>query len=410
MLSRLSKKENMYTSRKGGDRFRSRPPSRFHGGQFKSRRGPKASSIDHTRYVNAALEKAPEEAYAISHNFTDFGLHESLVKNITEHGYTTPTPIQDQAIPGLVEGRDVVGIAQTGSGKTAAFLLPLINKILLDDSQGALILAPTRELALQIADEFRIFTKNLPISMTLCIGGMGIHQQISRLRNNPHVVIGTPGRIKDLIERRAFRPELFTNVVLDEVDRMLDIGFRRDITFLIEQLPEKKQAAFFTATMNRETEQIMHTFLVNPITVSVKKTETSQHIHQDIVPVKKGENKVDILHGLLQKEDYKKVIVFGRTKHGVDKLEKQLFDRGISVSSIHGNKTQSARQRSLDKFKRGQVQALLATDVAARGIDINDVTHVINYDEPQTYEDYIHRIGRTGRAGKTGKALTFVQK
>jgi superfamily II DNA/RNA helicase len=280
--------------------------------------------------------------------------------------------------------------------------------VLLDGNQGVLILAPTRELALQIQDEFRAFSHGMPVSSCLCIGGMNIERQIQQMRENPHFVIGTPGRIKDLIQRNAFDTTMFTNIVLDEVDRMLDIGFRQDIRFLISKLPPKRHAAFFSATLNAECDGIARTILTNPVEIQVRKKETNQHIEQDVIRLIPGQNKIDVLHQLLQQEEFKKVMVFGRTKHGINKLEEILAQRGVRVASIHGNKNQNARQRSLDAFKRGRVQALLATDIAARGIDIEDVTHVINYDEPQTYDDYVHRIGRTGRAGKMGKALTFV--
>ena len=365
-------------------------------------------SLNPSLYKNMAAAPEAETPYVAKHTFADFALHPKLMENIRRHQYNIPTPIQDQAIPAMLQGRDVVGIANTGTGKTAVFLLPFINKVALDPEQGVLILAPTHELALQINAELRMFSAGLSIGSCLCIGGTNISAQIRTLHQNPHFVIGTPGRIKDLINRRAFNPVMFTNVVLDEVDRMLDIGFREDIRFLISKLSTRRHSAFFSATMNRDAEQIMREFLTDPIQFTVKTKETSNHIHQDVVNVRPGENKVDVLHKLLLQQDFGKVIVFGRTKHGINKLEQQLSDRGVRVSSIHGNKTHGARQRSLDDFKRGYVQALLATDVAARGIDIEDVTHVINYDEPQSYDDYVHRIGRTGRAGKTGVALTFV--
>lgn len=368
------------------------------------------SKISHSKYVSEA-EVSTEAVVAqppVANSFADFGLDSQLLANVTHHGYKTPTPIQDQAIPILMTGRDVVGIANTGTGKTAAFLLPLIDKILHDPKQGVLIMAPTRELAVQIFDELKSFVNNLPIGYALCIGGANIVNQIDRLRKNPHFVIGTPGRIKDLISRHAIKTELFTNIVLDEVDRMLDIGFRRDILYLISQLPKDYHAALFSATMNAETEEIIRKFLQDPAMIEIRNQSVSKQIQQGIIKIKPGESKVDVLHQLLLQAEFERVIVFGRTKHGINKLEKQLHNRGISVRAMHGNKSQNARQRSLQDFKRGQVQALLATDVAARGIDIEGVTHVINFDEPMTYEDYIHRIGRTGRAGKIGIALTFV--
>lgn len=394
----------LYSSRKrrsGGPRrsFRRSPNNRKNTG---------GSKIDPSRYVHAAIEPVQEEAYQPQHTFDDFGFEPQLVKNVRERGFTSPTPIQDQAIPELMAGKDVVGIANTGTGKTAAFLLPLINSILLDNEQGALILAPTRELALQIFEELQAFAAHTPIGVALCIGGANMGKQISRLKNDPHFVIATPGRIKDLLQRGHFKPELYTNIVLDEVDRMLDIGFRKDILYLISQLPENRHAALFSATLSNDTQTIARRFLHNPVTIELKKRETSHHVEQDVVRIKLGQSKVDVLHNLLSQDAFEKVIVFGKTKRGINKLEQQLSKRQIRVSAIHGNKSQNARQRALQEFKQGKVTALLATDVAARGIDIDDVTHVINYDEPQTYQDYVHRIGRTGRAGKLGKALTFI--
>ena len=373
-----------------------------------SRAFSQRSTIDRSRYIKTAVSPIETAAFVPQRTFTEFGLDARLVENIQRHNYDAPTPIQDEVIPMLMQGKDVVGIANTGTGKTAAFLLPFIDKVLKDTQQGVLILAPTRELALQIMDEFKIFAQNLPIGVTLCIGGMNLNNQIQRLRDNPHFVIGTPGRIKDLVQRHAFRPSMFTNIVLDEVDRMLDIGFRKDILELIAQLPVERHAALLSATLDGATKEIIDQFLSDPVTVSVKKQETADLVHQDVVRIKPDQNKVDVLSELLRQSEFEKVIVFGRTKHGINKLEKQLFSRGIQVTSIHGNKTQNARQFSLRLFKQGKVQALLATDVAARGIDIEGVTHVINYDEPATYDDYIHRIGRTGRAGKMGQALTFI--
>lgn len=396
--------------------FGGRP--RFYGSSNGSRGGrrpnqsrnryAKGAYIAPDRYVQAAQAPEEEVTYEPKYAFADFGLDERLLTNVQRHGYATPTPVQDQAIPALVAGRDVVGIANTGTGKTAAFLLPLLNKVLKDKQQGVLILAPTRELALQIADEFKAFSQQLPVSHCLCIGGANIRQQMDRLRKNPHFVIGTPGRIRDLLERGALDMRMFTNVVLDEVDRMLDIGFRKEITFLIDQLPTERQCAFFSATLGGEIDMISRSFLTDPVMIQVKSRETNQHIEQDVVRLQPGQNKVDVLHDMLLQTEFTKVLVFGRTKHGINKLEMTLAKRGLKVTSIHGNKNQGARQRSLQAFKRGQVQALLATDVASRGIDVDDVSHVINFDEPQSYEDYIHRIGRTGRAGKRGKALTFI--
>ncbi len=373
-----------------------------------AQRGPKPAFIHPSKYVNRAIELEKEEIIVPQHSFADFGLHSQVLANVQAHGYTQPTPIQDQAIPVIMSGKDVVGIANTGTGKTAAFLLPLIHKMVHDPQAGALIVVPTRELAQQILDECRVFVRNLKVSAVLCVGGVNIEPQIRSLRNNPHIVIGTPGRLKDLIGRRALDLSMFRNIVLDEVDRMLDIGFIKDIQFLISFLPKERLSLFFSATITKETEAIMHTFLQDPVMISVKTHETSDHIDQDIVRIQHGQNKIEVLYEMLNSPEFERVIVFGRTKHGINKLERMFMERGMRVVAIHGNKSQNARQRALDSFKRGYIKVLLATDVAARGIDVDNVSHVINFDEPNTYDDYVHRIGRTGRAGRVGKALTFV--
>jgi len=378
------------------------------GSRFQSGFRPQSTISDRSLYSNSAVAPQEQEVYVAQHRFEDFGLHTSIQKNVEARGYLTPTPIQDQAIPVLMAGRDVVGIANTGTGKTAAFLLPFIHKIVQKPEERILVLAPTRELAVQIMDELAAFTKGLNIQSTMCIGGKSIQTQAERLKRNPHMVIGTPGRMKDLVQRGAFQIQRYTNVVLDEVDRMLDIGFRPDIQFLISQMSQQRQSAFFSATMDNSTAEIMHAFLTNPEIISVKRRETSAHIQQDVVRVQPGQNKIELLCEFLQKPGFERVIVFGRTKHGINKLEQVLQERGYRVSALHGNKSQNARQRALHVFKRGHVQALLATDIAARGIDVDGVTHVINFDEPMSKEDYVHRIGRTGRAGKAGHAITFV--
>lgn len=395
-------------SHSGPRRFGARPGSRPQGNRGFGNRGPKPAFIHPSKYVNKAVAVEEEVAYEPQHAFTDFGLHPQLISNVSLHGYTHPTPIQDQAIPVIMVGKDIVGIANTGTGKTAAFLLPLIHTIAHDPQAGALIVVPTRELAQQISDECRVFTRNLPIGFVLCVGGLSIDPQIRTLARNPHIVIGTPGRLKDLIDRRALDLSMFRNIVLDEVDRMLDIGFIKDIQYLISFLPKERRSMFFSATITPQTQQIMQSFLKDPVLVSVKKTETAAQIDQDVVRVEHGQNKTEVLYNMLCTPDFERVIVFGRTKHGINKLEKILAGRGLRVCAIHGNKSQGARQRALDNFKRGYTKVLLATDVAARGIDVENVSHVINFDEPNTYDDYVHRIGRTGRAGRVGKALTFV--
>ncbi|MEK7525985.1 MAG: DEAD/DEAH box helicase [Patescibacteria group bacterium] len=395
-------------SRSGGGNF-----GRFQGSSRGSR-GPSrfgrrpAAPLNPAVYVFKAQEaQAAVEEYIPTNQFSDFEIADQLKKNINAKGYTNPTPIQDQTIPLLLEGRDVVGIANTGTGKTAAFLLPLINKVLLNRDKNVLIVAPTRELAVQIEDEFRVFAGNTQIYSALCIGGVGLGNQIHRLRMNPNFVIGTPGRLMDLEKQGRLNLYNFDSIVLDEVDRMLDMGFIADVQKIIAKLPRNRQSLFFSATTNPKVDSIMRTFLNNPVSVTIKSAHSITNIDQDIVRVG-NRDKVSVLEEMLRQQEFDKVLVFGRTKHSIEKLARELASRRIKVASIHGNKNQNQRQRALADFKEGYIQVLLATDVVSRGIDVNDVTHVINFDEPESYEDYIHRIGRTGRAGKTGKALTFL--
>jgi ATP-dependent RNA helicase RhlE len=302
----------------------------------------------------------------------------------------------------------VVGIANTGTGKTAAFLIPLLHKISQDRSQKALIIAPTRELAAQIRDEVIAFTQHFRFQTVLCIGGANMSRQIDGLRRRPDIVIGTPGRLKDLYLQRQLDFNQYSSIVLDEVDRMLDMGFIRDIQFIVSFLPKDRQSIFFSATLSPEVRQVMNGFLRDPVIISVKSQETALNIEQKIVRTA-GRNKVDVLHEILSETTVTKTIIFGRTKHGVERLSRELYQRGYAVEALHGNKSQNQRIRALDSFKRNRVTVLLATDVAARGLDIDDVSHVINYDLPSSYEDYVHRIGRTGRAQNKGVAVSLVE-
>lgn len=379
--------------------FRSRP--------FNNRSKRTQSNIDPRLFVNKNLDKAPAKISEITHNFSDFLIAEQIKTNIKSKGYSEPTPIQDKVIPVVLEGRDVIGIANTGTGKTGAFLIPLINKVLYNRSQKVLILAPTRELAVQINDEFKIFAKEMNIKSVLLIGGTGLSFQISEIRRPHDFVIGTPGRIKDLKEKGRLNLAMYNNIVLDEVDRMMDMGFIHDMKFIISHLPKQRQSLFFSATLPGNVLTIANSFLTNPVTISVKSQETASTIDQDVIKLQ-GRNKIDVLHDLLAEDGYDKVLVFGRTKWGIEKLSKNLQVRGFKALAIHGNKNQNQRQRALESFKKNEIQVLLATDIASRGLDIEDVTHVINYDTPMSYEDYIHRIGRTGRAEKKGKAITFI--
>jgi len=374
---------------------------------FRNNYNRRQSNVNPALFVNRSAEEVSTPTVNIKNKFSDFLISERIKINISNKGYEIPTPIQDQVIPLVLEGRDVIGIANTGTGKTGAFLIPLINKVLYNRSQKVLIIAPTRELAVQVNDELKIFAKDLNIFSVLCIGGSGMFNQINGLRRGHDFVIGTPGRIKDLKMKGKLNLALYNNIVLDEVDRMMDMGFINDMKFIISHLPVHRQSLFFSATLPHQVMPIVQTFLRNPITISVKSQETAENIDQDVIKIQ-GRNKVDVLHNLLAENGFEKVLVFGRTKWGVEKLSKTLQQRGFRALAIHGNKNQNQRQRALDQFKRHEIQVLLATDVASRGLDIDDVTHVINYDAPMTYEDYVHRIGRTGRADKKGKAITFV--
>ena len=361
---------------------------------------------DVSKFINKAVPGEVVE-YKSVNSFQSFALGQKLELNIMSSGYKTPSPIQDQAIPHILVGRDLVGIANTGTGKTAAFVIPLLNKIIANRNEKVIIVAPTRELAIQINQELIKFAFGLQIFSVCVVGGMPIFRQINDLERSHNFVIGTPGRIKDLIERGCVKMANFQTIVLDEADRMLDMGFVDDMRFLISAMPKERQILFFSATISGEINKIIKDYLNDPISISVKTRDTASAVDQDVVRIK-DVNKIDVLHNLLTQPEFSKVLVFGRTKHGVERLSGDLTKRGIKAESIHGNKNHGQRQRALRSFKDNSIRVLVATDVAARGLDIPNVSHVINYDLPGSYEDYIHRIGRTGRAGKTGKALTFI--
>ena len=365
----------------------------------------------HSYIRRATVKTSPSFTVEIkpSKSFSELPISDKLKSNILSHGYTKLTPIQEEGIQAILDGKDVIGIANTGTGKTAAFLIPLIEKVSKDRGYQALIITPTRELALQIRDEMRKFSNMIPVNSAFCIGQSSMRDQIYDLRRNPNFVIGTPGRLKDLIERRVLKLETFKMIVLDEVDQMLDMGFINDIRHIISFLPKVRQSLFFSATVSPQINTLIQSFVKNPITISVKTQETLSDIKQEVVSVLSGKSKAETLHNLLRKEELKKVLVFMKTKRGAEKLSYDLFMKGFKVASIHGDKPQFKRQQAIRMFKEDVVRILVATDVAARGLDIANITHVINYDAPATYEDYIHRIGRTGRANKKGVALTFVE-
>ena len=370
-------------------------------------RGPQKQYIHPSKFI-AEARPVEEMRYTAVNTFADFDVNDLIKKNLAGKGYTTPSPIQDQSIPLGLAGRDIIGIANTGTGKTAAFAIPVLNKLMKDKMSAVLIVAPTRELAEQIEDELRSIAKTSGLTGALLIGGSSMTRQLADLRSKPRVVVGTPGRIKDHIERGTLNLAAFNNVVLDEVDRMLDMGFMPDMRFILQHLNKERQSFFFSATFDGKVRDIISEFSNDPVTVSVKTGDTADNVHQNIVQYNGRDDKISKLHDTLMTAEAAKVIVFDDTKHGVERLGKELVLRGFKAESIHGGKTQGQRQRALKAFKDNKITILVATDVAARGIDVPDITHVINYSTPQTYEDYVHRIGRAGRAGRVGHALTFI--
>jgi len=396
----------VYQQKRSG---RPSPGRSFHGGgRRKTSRGPMKKYIHPSKFINKA-KSYEETPYEATHTFADFPFGAELHHNIAEKGYETPSAIQDQAIPHIIAGKDVIGLANTGTGKTAAFLLPIIERqsgIMLRPS--VLVVAPTRELAQQINEQFREFSRGLHLYSTLIVGGVNIDRQIRELKRRPHVIIGTPGRLKDLLQRRQLQLKNMTTLVLDEADRMLDMGFLPDIRQIVGEMPRERQTLFFSATITPEIEALTRDFLNDPVTISVRTSETNEHIEQDVIEARDKAHKMELLTDLLAKDEYEKVLIFGETKFGVQRLSDYLDQRGISSVAIHGNKNQAQRQKALKQFKDERVRVMVATDVAARGLDIPNVTHVINFDTPQTYEDYVHRIGRTGRGGASGHAHTFI--
>lgn len=368
---------------------------------------PKKDYIHPSRFVKAA-KPVEEVAYEAQHKFADFAAHPLIKENIAAKGFEQPSPIQDQAIPLGLEGRDVIGVANTGTGKTVAFAVPVLHRLIEDTSAKALIIAPTRELAEQIEVEMKAIGKGSGLYGALIIGGSSMGIQLRDLRQQPRVVIGTPGRIMDHMQRGTLDLSSFNIAVLDEVDRMLDMGFVNDVRTILGELHPERQSFFFSATLDHKVSDLIQTFANSPVTVSVKTGNTSDNVSQDIVCYETEADKIEQLHDILNKDIVTKAIIFDETQRSVERLYEELAARGFKADAIHGGKTQGQRQRALSRFKKSEVNVLVATDVAARGIDVADVTHVINYTTPQSYEDYVHRIGRAGRAGRVGYALTFV--
>lgn len=389
-------------SRSGGSRGYSGGGSR---GGFRK----KPNTISHDKFINKAFTVPVEEVVHSTAKFDDFGFYPGLAQTIAARGYTTPTPIQEQTIPVLMGGQDVIGLANTGTGKTAAFMLPIINSLISNKGRNvALVIAPTRELAHQINDEFRAFAAGQKLYSVVCVGGENIQRQKSELRRGVSVVIGTPGRLKDLLQQGELKLDGVKTLVLDEADQMLDMGFLPDMQFIMGNLPPTRQVVCFSATMTPAIERLLGGIQNNAVTISTVAKVRSGHIDQDIILARSKEEKIAQLLALLTHSEYQKVLVFGETKFGVQRLADELAKKGYETQAIHGNKSQSQRQRALKSFKNTEKSVLVATDVAARGLDIPNVHLVVNFDLPQTHDTYIHRIGRTGRAGQTGVARTFV--
>jgi ATP-dependent RNA helicase RhlE len=347
-------------------------------------------------------------------SFEKLNLIEPILKALQAEGYTKPTPIQEQSIPVLLERRDLLGCAQTGTGKTAAFALPILQTLHQDElyKKGpvgikVLILTPTRELAIQIGDSFAAYGKLLKIKHTVIFGGVPQRSQTIALRDGVDILIATPGRLLDLMDQRYVRLEHLKTFVLDEADRMLDMGFIHDVKKIIGRIPSKRQTIFFSATMPAEISSLANTILTNPVRVEVTPvSSTATTVRQEIYFVDKNNKRSLLLH-LLKNQDINTALVFTRTKHGADRVAKDLNRAGIIAEAIHGNKSQNARQRALSNFKLQETRVLVATDIAARGIDIDELSHVINYELPNIPETYVHRIGRTGRAGASGISISF---
>lgn len=348
--------------------------------------------------------------------FNTLGLHSAILKAVEEEGYTTPTPIQAKAIPAVLDGKDLLASAQTGTGKTAGFTLPMLHKIAEKKGNArsnkplALILTPTRELAVQVEASVVTYGKHLRVRSAVIYGGASMFPQVKRLRSGVDIVVATPGRLLDHVRQKNVDLSQVEMFILDEADRMLDMGFINDIHTVIDLMPKQKQSLLFSATFSKEIKRLSQTLLNNPEMIEVaRENSANAKVDQRIHPVD-HHKKTDLLKHLIKLNSWERALVFTRTKRGADKLSKQLSSAGINSDAIHGDKTQRARLKVLEDFKRGKIQVLCATDVAARGIDIDHLPHVVNFDLPEVAEDYVHRIGRTGRAGKSGEAISLVSQ
>lgn len=369
------------------------------------------SEIDPDRLIQQASVETSKTVFNASWIYEDLRVDSVLKENILKKGYTEPTEIQDRTIAAVLEGKNVMGIANTGTGKTAAFLIPIIEQLQQNNSTKGLVLVPTRELALQVEEEFLSLSKGYKLQSACFIGGTNIERDFGKARQNNRLIIATPGRLLDLIERRSLSLKTFEILVLDEFDRMLDMGFVHDVKRLVRMIESRRQTLLFSATNDSSLEKHVNELISQPLIVQVSSGKSSSEtVNQNIIRVEEGQDKFNLLVDLMADKSFEKVILFAETKRLADRVSKRLNKEGITADQIHGDKTQNYRVKALSKFKEGKIRVLVATDVAARGIDVSDVSHVINYQLPRTYDSYIHRIGRTGRAGKTGEAYTFIDK
>lgn len=366
------------------------------------------STIDPALLVKQAV-KVETVPFIAEQTFEEMPLSETLKNNIRMKGYIEPTEIQQKSINDLIAGRNMIGIAATGTGKTGAFLIPVIEKMLADNTTTCLVVVPTRELAQQVEDEFKSLTRGHKLFSACFIGGTSVNTDMGKARRKQNLIVGTPGRLNDLTSRGTLRLGNTPILVLDEFDRMLDMGFINDIKKIIALMKNRKQTMLFSATYEKAQQNLIKQFVQNPVRINVSRlNNAADTVEQDIIRVGDNENKFQVLYDLLNGDGFEKVILFAETKRNVDKISQQLRKVGINSDVIHGNKSQNYRTKAIRMFKMGKTRVLVATDVAARGIDVDGVTHVINYQLPQTMDSYIHRIGRTGRAGKKGMAYTFV--
>jgi ATP-dependent RNA helicase RhlE len=386
---------NSHRSRRSWRHDRRTPQSRD--GSPTRSSAPVTSPLDEI----VGLERSP---------FAALGLVLPLVRAVVEEGYTQPTPVQVQVVPRALEGRDVLACAQTGTGKTAAFLLPILQRLAAEPRSGdirALVLTPTRELATQIAERVAAYGRHVRLRHAVVYGGVSQRAQETALRASPDVLVATPGRLLDLVGQGVVRLGGVTHFVLDEADRMLDMGFVHDVRRVVASLPHARRTLLFSATMPRPIEALAHTMLTDPVRIAIEPAvRTAVTVKQSVMFVGRSEKRT-ALERVLRDASVERAIVFTRTKHGASRLSEQLSRSGIGAAAIHGNKSQNARERALDAFRRGAARVLVATDVAARGIDVDGISHVINFDLPNVAENYVHRIGRTGRAGATGRAISF---